>query len=530
MFDYLQQFNNLPKDIRDQVSSPDVMAILNELEKKYQVDLAVLVMKVMIKSLSLKSLPTVLMEESGLDQLKAASLSEEMTKRIFSRASEYLQITKPVQAPEKINKIIVSEKLENPPVAPLSKETGQKEKIIMAQGESSSDNDLRTIISASGIMLPSSDLETRFKTIISTYLRGVRSKIATRDALAKEINLGGLNLSQTEIDRVLSSADKLSSATGLKKEVSLKAPSALDKIISSDLAAIKNQEYDFKKALESGQVSRFDYKKALAVSTAKEDIKTQKEKTVNQNLIKMVAAPSQSLPLSAPLEMKRLTFLEGTGKENNSNLVHQNKPPQVAGVKEVPQNTLNNNQANSSLNKKPDQADKILSNNFILSEVNNGEKKKSSEDSRVIEKSSAPNRPVIAVAAARSSLNLKESQTKPVLQDIKAAPRVMGPVEELQFLDLVNFRRLGQNPAEISAKILSKIKLLEADGYDRMIAGVRAWRRSPVNVLYIKMVQEAISRGQTIKDLAASLEKNTEKYLSLAEIEEIISLNSKLIF
>lgn len=106
----------------------------------------------------------------------------------------------------------------------------------------------------------------------------------------------------------------------------------------------------------------------------------------------------------------------------------------------------------------------------------------------------------------------------------------MGPIEELQFLDLLNFRRLGKTPTEISVKIFSKIKLLEADGYDKMVAGVRAWRQSPVNRLYLKMVQEAMSKGMKLKDFAASAEKENKNNLSLSEIEAILEMNSKLVF
>jgi len=106
----------------------------------------------------------------------------------------------------------------------------------------------------------------------------------------------------------------------------------------------------------------------------------------------------------------------------------------------------------------------------------------------------------------------------------------MGPLEELQFLDLLNYRRLGKTPTEINAKVFSKIKLLEADGYDKMVAGVRAWRQSPVNRLYLKMVQEAMNKGMTIKDFALTKQVDNKNYLSLEEIEAILAMNSKLVF
>jgi len=607
MFDYLQQFNNLPQNIRDQVSAPEVMAILNELEKKYQVDLAVLVMKVIIKTQPIKTLPAFFMEEFGLEPPRATSLTQEITDKVFKSVADYLGI------------ININD--------PSSTETRQ----------SFVDEEVKSVILSSGIVLPSSELETRFKTIIATYLRGVRSRVATRDALAKEVILGGLNLSQNEIDRVLSSADKLSAISGLKQGPSLSAPSALDKIIAADLAAIKNQEYDFKKALESGQVNRFDYKKALmteSVKSSTETVNPLKEKV--QKIIagpvkklsvpvapKMVVAPDKNISLEAPIEAKRLTpsasvnpsisdsapgIKPSTTAVPSKNIVSgsplPNTPiktaispvppvPHVQAVAPVSRGSNSfwkslfkrkhkenktvlplkdsskdsqltqqskthivtvNNQSNlntekqfqSSLVNKPQREELKITeankNKPLENSDNTDEQSKITKHQAASNKSAislAPSAPPIhlvdtpkppVVASARPANHLKDGGTKPILQDVKPVPRVMGPIEELQFLDLVNFRRLSKTPAEITAKIFNKIKLLEADGYDRMIAGVRAWRRSPINLLYLKMMKEAINKGQTVKDLATSHQAEKSNYLNLEEIEEIIALNSKLIF
>lgn len=117
-------------------------------------------------------------------------------------------------------------------------------------------------------------------------------------------------------------------------------------------------------------------------------------------------------------------------------------------------------------------------------------------------KTEAPAKPM---AASRPAAPV--ASTKKIIQDVKPVPKVMGPIEELQFLDLVNFRRLGKTAAESTAKIFSKIKLLEAEGYDKMIAGVRAWRQSPVNRLYLKMGREAIRQGVPLKDFVDFSEK-----------------------
>lgn len=116
------------------------------------------------------------------------------------------------------------------------------------------------------------------------------------------------------------------------------------------------------------------------------------------------------------------------------------------------------------------------------------------------------------------------------MQDIKSIPKVMGPIEELQYLNLLNFRRLGKDPQEITDKILAKIKLLEKDGYDKMVAGVLAWRQSPVNRLYLRLGREALNKDLSLQDYLNSLSKDHQKYLTYKEVLALVDLNSKLVF
>jgi hypothetical protein len=122
------------------------------------------------------------------------------------------------------------------------------------------------------------------------------------------------------------------------------------------------------------------------------------------------------------------------------------------------------------------------------------------------------------------------SAARPQMHDIRPIPKVMGPIEELQFLDLTNFHRLGKTPAEITAKIMAKIKLLEKEGYDKMVLGVRAWRESPISRLYLRLGQEAIAKEIPLKDAIDSRQKEAKEYLTMEEVEAIVILNSKLSF
>jgi len=171
MFDYLQKFNNLPADLRARISSTSAMAAISDLENKYKVDLAALVMKIMVKSLAIKDLPAYFVSEDSLSSQAAETLTKELKQKVFMSVADYLGLSVDKRAFDL-------------------------------------DSDIKSFIDEAGIVLPSSVLVSRFKNIIATYLRGVRNRIDTKSTLAKSVKIGGLDLKDTEIDRILKLADQ----------------------------------------------------------------------------------------------------------------------------------------------------------------------------------------------------------------------------------------------------------------------------------------------------------------------------------
>ncbi len=513
MFDYLQQFNSLPKDLRDKVSSPVAMAALAELEKKYQLDLAMAVMKVMIKSLAIKNLPAYFISDFNLSQVNAENLSKELVAKIFLSAASYLGL--------------------------------EKEARILDL-----DTDINLIISEAGLVIPSSDLVNRFKSILSTYLKGVRSKLAARDALTKAVNMGGLNLTPAEVDRVFKICEQ---KTFKSLEVNLATVSKitppvsrLDKIIASADGA--SSEYNLKQALASGQTKKIEPQVSKPEVTSRPEVKREVNKLDTTHELP-IPEKELALPLvdkneiinkttrveAAKIEPAKAVVAQTTVRsfrpQSSSTPAAKVMPVPVVAPVVTPVKTPIISPAVAA-----------VANSTVEPKATSEQKKISPEMKPAIKvtppefKTVLPPTPIVIpepvvpkpVAAARPIF--APSILKQAMHDIRPVPKVMGPIEELQFLDLINFRRLGKTPAEITAKIFSKIKLLEADGYDKMVAGVRAWRQSPVNRLYLKMVQEAIGKGVTIKDYAVAIQKEKKDYLTLEEIEGILAMNSKLVF
>lgn len=535
MFDYLQQFNNLPKEIRERVSSPQTMAAINDLENKYKVDLAMVVMKITIKSLAFKSLPAYFISELNLNAGQAENLTQDLKERVFVLLADYLGISAELRALDL-------------------------------------DKDINILVKEIGLNLPSENLVSRFKNILSIYLKGIRNKIDTRASLAKDIKIGGLSLAPEEIERIFKVCEvqKFKSLSVSLPPVSTIQPlTRLDKIILGSDQAASSGEYNLKQALASGQIKKpeitgttegsksllFDLKHELPIPEKElslprpeiksSEIKFSESKSQEQKIKSQESKAQESKTQSTPPSSQ----IKSPVKASTPVLTKTQAPVQ-SPVKFAPEKkkslfsrlfkNSNQNKAASTVITSPQKAvTTVLTPSLSTIQPKNTTPLKPAASSRPITPISKPTfstkitipketfAPLRPIAAARPTI--PASSTRPTLHDIKPVPKVMGPLEELKFLDLVNFRRLGKTPTDITTKIFMKIKLLEKEGYDKMIAGIKAWRQSPVNKMYLAAGQEALVKGISVKDLTAGRKASTD-YLSLEEIEAISSLNGKLLF
>ncbi|MGE5425866.1 MAG: hypothetical protein ACM3PZ_02235 [Bacillota bacterium] len=514
MFDYLQQFNKLPKELREKVSSPAAMEILSSLESKYGISLAMVVMLVMIKQIPVRDLPSYFVAELSLAPEKAQSLARELQEKLFFLVAAYLGLK---------------------PAAPLNTE----------------DKEIEVLMKENGVILASQDLVVRCRLILNTYRRGVRSKIDARDALVRPANEGGLSLDPAAADRLIRALDRPAGFVPVDKKPESPRPvveqpqpeksvNPIDELIrKNDVPA-----YDFKSALARGEI-----KPPAALA---DRFKAAKDDTAHE-----ISAPKKQIAIEAPDNIPVLGVPE---KEAES--IKPNVPVPVTAVPmKTEQKPLAAKQPIAPASKAepvkptpaPVAAKSIAENkpsNLAKTSIVPPTAKKPDEMKGLwgkLFKQNAP-KPTIAPAAVAGSHHLEEavmeavaktqtavrpaasSESRPKIEDVKLKPKVMGPLEELRFLDVLNFRRLGKDPQEICAKIVMKIRLLEKDGYDRMVEGVKAWRQSPVNRLYLRLAQEAVMKGVTLRDAVAARQAEKKETLTMEEIEAVVAMNSQLMF
>jgi hypothetical protein len=116
------------------------------------------------------------------------------------------------------------------------------------------------------------------------------------------------------------------------------------------------------------------------------------------------------------------------------------------------------------------------------------------------------------------------------VDDIKFAKRLSGPTEELSRLTLTDFRRLSKDPVQASTKIVDKIDLLENQGYELKVRGIKAWRESPLNRRYITLTERAVLGGMTLQQALEETQGEGDEALSEEELRVLMKLNASLRF
>ncbi len=119
---------------------------------------------------------------------------------------------------------------------------------------------------------------------------------------------------------------------------------------------------------------------------------------------------------------------------------------------------------------------------------------------------------------------------RPQLMDVKAPPKVVGPLDELMTLSLVDFRRLGATPTEAFRKVRAKIDLIGETSIARRIEAVKAWHMSPVYRQYIALGRESIEQEKPVAQVITAHQSLGEKVLTEAEFNAVVDFNSKLRF
>jgi hypothetical protein len=107
------------------------------------------------------------------------------------------------------------------------------------------------------------------------------------------------------------------------------------------------------------------------------------------------------------------------------------------------------------------------------------------------------------------------------VSDIKAGPRLVGPVDELRIMTMIDFRRLSPDVSVRIQKIRSKIDIIGQDGPHEKIRAVQAVEQSEPVRLYRDLLKRSLISQRNIQELSAEQKSLKQPHL---EPEEIAAL------
>lgn len=116
------------------------------------------------------------------------------------------------------------------------------------------------------------------------------------------------------------------------------------------------------------------------------------------------------------------------------------------------------------------------------------------------------------------------------LTDVRRAPRLTGPLEELSSITLKDFRRIAATPQAGVDKIIDKIDFLGKESLVRRSQGIQAWQKSPLARLYNAVSTQALSGHSSLQGILESFKKEGKPTLTIEEYYAIMELNQRLRF
>ena len=376
----------------------------------------------------------------------------------------------------------------------------------------------------------------RLKSIIRTFKKGIRDDLDTIDTLKKNIDAGGLSLSEVQAEQIVKivnggkilSNEKIPLRQGYEGQAKKPIPHF------NSVEQMRDVEYDLsalEKKVESQKVHKVE-----STTTNDDKLETNKLKTIDDD--------DNNGNNNKKNRENRMPIPEFTEEELEHELapppltIRETSPPPIVKKLETTDDKLQVTSPPASLREalRADNKEQTTTDNEKKGFTISPEKLRQAEKSIMEQKAKVEEQGNTPIQEEERHLEVRmqrpriiNDENKPQVNDIiRPKKRLEGPIEELANLDLINFRRLSDNPENAMKKVKQKIDLLEQESFTKRHQGINAWRHSQVYQVYINLGQESIKQGISVNDVIKKRESSGEEVLTVKEFNAILELNRKL--
>ncbi|MFH1564239.1 MAG: hypothetical protein ABIC82_00065 [bacterium] len=420
------------------------------------------------------------------------------------------------------------------------------------------------------------DLIKRLKNIIDSFFRDIRTARATEELLQRSLSNGGLNLpleSARQIMDFISNEYKkihFTVLTAADNNISTLKENDLPESSKTESPKVEPPKVESPKVkphkveppkVEPPKVESPKVKLLKAESLEKKLIESPKMELLGEGveaISKKTAKEAQVgifsdeianlrvIEISAPKNVKKLS--SGNAVVNNSKIEPAKvEPPKAEEQKTTKKEVLfqdfereeflksfdeeltqDENQAKDSDKNKKSWFSRLFRRKPKKSKVRKVQSLKSveSEAENLQLKKEIPHpQPVVR----RVVQNKQNFDNRPKVEDVKVVrPHLVGPIEELSEMTVLDFRRLGSTARDSVDKIKDKIEISAKDSFNQKITAINAWRKSQPNQLYVEFGRQSLSQKLSVEDLISQYNLENKPTLTKEEFDLISQLNKEL--
>ncbi len=470
MDESLKKFNRLPQHFKDQLSGPDFLGVIDQLEQRHQVKLALAFVKLVVNDLNPQALKDYLAQ-----QAMSEAVLEETSQTLLDLYAKVVKQPTPMAAAESVNipqPIARFNALGSQSTESIDAFTKKDEQEIASFDDQAAqqttidyDKMAAEIIAQFGYNKQDAVMIKRLTNIIIARLKDIRDRLETRENLKKSLTLGGLEFSDQQADELLtlthqyaSQLQKYQRTSQPKETIKFPVPKPI-KPITSLQTKIKQSKESLQHKLDNLKTkvkSKVPIKKMAETPTASQP------QPVKQlpKIVEEDGLPTIRMEDDLMIKPK---VLEVVPKPTGPSPVAKPYPPKKLNKKAVP--------------------------------------------------------PKLAM-----------DSTKPTVDGIKFTKQLVGPVEELGRMTLIDFRRLGETAQDMTDYIREKISLLEQESYAKRLEGIQAWQSNEVNKFYRLLGQASMAQNKSVEGVIDERVKAGKPSLSWDEFQAVMELNKELRF
>ncbi len=420
--------------------------------------------------------------------------------------------------------------------------------ILLKEEKISLNEAVKNVIDGSQLELSQEDLQRRYENIVTTFFKGVRTEVETKIVLKRLKEIGGLELEENKAEEIITLLKNEKLRIDEKFFISTKSINQQKK--NDSLKEIKFSDQTdkiirlgtkIKKIVPQKSFLSKEKKMVLSEAPIVSPIGSSKN-----DLIKPARVEIEKINLeAAPLKQEEKNNIEIKSKKDNPIIdapiqrvkeFIEEKPfiQPIAPLKQEKIEQLSFDKEENQSNLKPVLEKQKIEEPNSIPEIKKEiepfiEIKKPIEENIFKTEETKKKEPIIQEKISIHRPDISSQPDQNIMRGINTKPRAYGPIEELNSLTLVDWRRWG-NTQEAIKKIKDKINILAEESLVKKAEGIKAWKSSEINQLYLDVGAESIDQGKPILEIISQREQKNQPALTEQEFNAIVELNQELRF